>query len=484
MLFRQRGLGGTLVAVVLIIVAVSALALLALSRVRSSAERGGQVTSRFAVLHDALVQFVAANGRLPCPADPSLDDGLEGAAVSGVCPVSTQEGTVPWQTIGARRDDAIDPWGGKISYRVYTGNAGSLTQAGGASMVRCDLIETSPLGVTSVIGSEGGLCRPAPPDGRLTVRDTPPANYLLNKELAVTEFGSAQSGVAYVLLSHGASGLGAYTTAGVRREMPAAGGDERSNTNATGPFVIKAFSSPEVTPTDVAHFDDHVSYRRLDELIRLAGQGAREWPEEITASVGTLFDESTVETAVGQGVTPGTSVGTVTVNFVGVVATGIASGSTPTDISFAVVGANGGIGVAGGGSALVQSSANESLQLDVEGASKLGVTLADFGVYSGTFIEIVQFQFFSNGAVVGATRFGVGCQADGGLASFTMDVGGIFDRVVITPLPAFDTDTFTFSGITALLLSEMKTCPSTEATCVTSLATPAPSPPGNTCTLF
>jgi hypothetical protein len=263
--------------------------------------------------------------------------------------------------------------------------------------------------------------------------------------------------------------------------MPAAGGDERANTASTGPFFIKAFSSSEVDANAAAHFDDYLSYRSVDQVVKLAGQGARDWPEEIAASIPTVFDVATVDAAVvGSGITPG-SLGTVTVNFVGVVAAGIVSGSTPSNLSFAFSGANSGIGVAGGGSMLVESSANESLQLDFEGASKFAFTLADFGTYSTTFLEVVQIQFFSGTTQVGATRYGAGCRPDGGLASFAIDAGVVFDRVTLTPLAAFNTATGTLSGFTGFLLSEIKTCPASEPTCTTSLSV---SVPPNTCPVY
>jgi type II secretory pathway pseudopilin PulG len=473
---RQRGLAGALVAVVLVIAAVIALATLALSRQSTLGGRAAEVTARMQVLHDALTQFVAANGRLPCPTNPAADDGAE--AVGGAPGTCTYgEGTVPWLTIGARRDDGIDPWSHKISYRVYTGAAGSLTQAGGASMVQCDTAETTPAAVTTVSGSSGGLCRS---DVRVTLRDTTPANFLNGKGLTVDDLGTNRTDVAYVLVSHGPTGGGAYTTNGIRRDLPEATGSERANTTTTGPFVIKAFSEAGVDATTAAHFDDFVAYRRIEDLIRAAGVYARDWPEESTTA--TTFNRATVEGAVGTSVTSGSGVGQVSVSFTGVVASGVAGGAA-TEVAFmeAVDLSWSGIGVAGGGSALLQSSANELLRFQLERASKFAITLTNFGFYSGDVYEIVEFRFFNNGTEVGAPRYGVGCNIDGAgtLASFTMDVGVVFDRVDVTPYPAYDISAAAFSGITALLVTELKSCPAADATCVTSLAAPA-----NNCPVF
>src|SRR5690349_8654527 len=123
---RAVGASGFFVVVILLLVAAGILAVVGLSRSRLPGERGGKALAQFRELEAALVQFVAANGRLPCPANPTAGDGLASPATGATC--SSPQGTIPWKTLGARKEDAIDPWGWQISYRVYTGNAGSLTQ--------------------------------------------------------------------------------------------------------------------------------------------------------------------------------------------------------------------------------------------------------------------------------------------------------------------------------------------------------------------
>jgi type II secretory pathway pseudopilin PulG len=199
----QRGASGLFIAVILLLVAAGALAIFALTRGVAQVERGTQSSDRFKVLQDALVQYVSANGRLPCPANPAIDTGdAEPAVASAVC--NFPAGTVPWKAIGVRKDDAIDPWGGKISYRVYTGAAGSLTQADGASMVDCDTAEPLPLKGTAA----GGLCN--------STHGTTENEFLNGKGLQVTSFGVVSNNAAYVLISHGPSGLGEFTTAGIQ----------------------------------------------------------------------------------------------------------------------------------------------------------------------------------------------------------------------------------------------------------------------------
>jgi hypothetical protein len=460
----QRGLAGALIAVVLVLAAVIALASLVLTRVNRSAERTTELAPKFEAIKAALVQHVASTGRLPCPADPTVDDGAAVPAVAGPC--THVSGTVPWRTIGLRQSDAIDPWTNKISYRVYTGAAGSLTQDGGASLVNCDLGDTGAKDGTT------GLCIAAP-------RDTGPDQFILGKGFSVTDNGTKPN-VAFVLISHGPSGLGAYTTAGKQRDMPATGGDERTNTEANGPFVMKAFSEISVAPTDSAHFDDYVSYMGIKELAQAAGVYARHWPEEAgTTPTSVTFTQGVVEAAVGGAVTPGSGVGQVSVTFNGVVISNPAAGATD-QISFESIGGYGGLGVAGGGSSLIQSSANEKLSLSfAESFTKFAVTLNDFGYYNSQYYEIAEFRFYLGGNEVSSPRYGVGCRIDGGLASFTMDTTTLFDRVEIIPYPAYDLVAGTFTAVTAFLVTDVKACPASEPTCTTSLAAA-----GNNCAVY
>jgi hypothetical protein len=303
----------------------------------------------------------------------------------------------------------------------------------------------------------------------------------------VNDLGTSRTDVAYVLISHGPTGLGAYpahVVPSVRRDMPTES-DEIKNTSAIGPFVIKAFVVRDPNDPTFVPFDDYLSYRRVEDLVRAAGQYARDWPE--AAPSAATFNKTNVSAALGGSVTSGQDgVGQVSVSFTGVVASGFANGSA-TQIAFEEASDQSwaGIGVAGGGSALIQSSANESLRLEVErGATKFAATLTNFGTY-GTYYEIVQFRFLNGGTeVAGSPRYGIACNVDGEgtLASFTVDVGSAFDRVDITPVPALDASmlpTIALTGITALLVSEISACLPASATCTTSLALP-----GNTCPVF
>jgi len=71
---------------------------------------------------EALLGFLIANGRLPCPASESpMSNGLESPAGGGNC-TNFYNGFLPAATLGLTPTDAqgfmIDPWGNRIRYAV------------------------------------------------------------------------------------------------------------------------------------------------------------------------------------------------------------------------------------------------------------------------------------------------------------------------------------------------------------------------------
>jgi type II secretory pathway pseudopilin PulG len=465
----QRGATGVLIVALIVTVLVAIIAARALSRTTDVSDEMRKASAQLAVAAAALEGYAAGAQRLPCPARPDVDPdtGDEVPTAPGSADCSYPEGTLPWRTIGMRKDDAIDPWGRRLSYRVYTGNAGSLVQPGGVSMAKCDEIEPPPLkGTTPVAGGLGGLCSGALDPFQF---NTTPTEFLAGKGMMLTDMGApAYSDVAYVILSHGPTGLGGYTVSGAQfPDAPKT--EERNNTKASGAFTIKAFSDVDTEANSATHFDDLLVYRRLEDLVQRIGLRARNWPEMGDSS--KTFDSATVSAAAGATVTPGAGVGRTTLDFGGVVrASGLGPSSAPTELTYGEVGGVGGIGGGGGVDFFLESSANEFVRFEfTDAATNFGITLAHFGTYGAGLKEKVQLVFYLDSVAVGSPYVGTACNIDGGLASFTVPLGLVFNRVDVVPIPASDGGTGT--GISAFLISEVKTCVS--GSCTTSLDAPA-----------
>jgi Tfp pilus assembly protein PilV len=453
---RQRGVSMIFIAVIAVLVAAGVLAFLALTRTATTVDRSSETVAHLGRIAAALEQFASAAERLPCPADPASNTG-DAVPNNAAAACTFPRGTVPWRTLGLRREDAFDAWGWKVSYRVYSGPTG-LTLAKGASMVDCDTAEPTPAGT-----NPDGTCK--------ATHDTSVPQFLAGKGLAVNDFGTPVTDAAYVLVSHGPSGLGAFTGSGTQNTPGPSSADETSNLN-DGPYVAKAASTGG-GPSSATYFDDVLAYRRLPDFVRRANLSARNWPDAGTFSEIT-FNTATLTTAMGSPPSYG-SLGTSTINVPGATVTGIDNSGT-TNLAFDNVNGVEGIGGAGGtgGMQAAFSSENgEGVRLTFFSTAQLfAVSLNHFGRHTGqpgNPREQVDLKFF-NGAALVATVTKQGCKPDGDLATLSIDAGAPYDSVEIRAIAP------TGGALpTQFFLTQFLACPAATP-CQTSLATP-----GNSC---
>src|SRR5690606_37496595 len=133
------------------------------------------------------------------------------------------------------------------------------------------------------------------------------------------------------------------------------------NTQASGTFVAKAFSGPDVSPTSNAHFDDIVLFRTLPDLVRNAGLSARDWPD----TAGTAFDRPTVAGVLNVDPTAvGGDIGVSTLDFAAFTVSGFRNGAA-SNISFDEPGGTGGLGIFAGTSNLMSSATNDVLRFEL-----------------------------------------------------------------------------------------------------------------------
>ena len=291
---RQQGLVALLLATTLLLTLSTTLVLSELSQRREVGDQQALTHKRLLALRQALVNFASANGRLPCPASGAADDGQPVPANSTVAPTylcTNRNGTVPWSVLGLTSSDTLDAWGRKISYRVYDGVRG-LTRTDGASMVNC-----ATTGTAAALAANNFQCAAVAPR-------TDPASVLApatRRGLAVYDESQSTTTVwqvALVLISHGASGAGAWVPGSTTQLAlpPVANAVERANglvltpagsvpitpnTCPLPPAVMPAQpichyrlnkSDAKVALTDKDHFDDQVVYVAFFDLFNPAGQ--------------------------------------------------------------------------------------------------------------------------------------------------------------------------------------------------------------------
>ena len=224
--------------VVVIIGLVMTMGLTAAGSVLLNSQRSA-TRDRMTAVRDTMVAYFAQNQRFPCPDAGSNvgntgRDGLEDRAIGGANPEPTSAcvnnlGTVPYATLGLSRDQALDAWGNFITYRLATAPAWHLSAT----------FALPALPAPPVCNPAGVL---APPLTGLGVFSSP----------AVAQTTTA----AWVLISHGRNGLGAWNTgpSNASRNDPPAGADELANTQPApaGPAGYRAypFSDVALNPMD------------------------------------------------------------------------------------------------------------------------------------------------------------------------------------------------------------------------------------------
>lgn len=261
-----------------------------------SHERRKVSLARVAGLDVALANFVAVQGRLPCPADGSLATGVALAgveartALTGVC-TAMDTGVVPWVTLGLTEAEALDGWNTRISYRTITAVAAppnlGFTSNRALDATGCDPGGAAARAAVTVGGQSVETCAAGCTLATLA-NCTSPANFVTGRGLSVRSdvapLGillmdpAALTGAAYVLISHGENRGGGYDSIGtLQAGTPANGALEAPNANNQAlPVLPAAFIDAPFNDSDgAARFDDIVSRPTLMTLLVKAGLAPR-----------------------------------------------------------------------------------------------------------------------------------------------------------------------------------------------------------------
>jgi prepilin-type N-terminal cleavage/methylation domain-containing protein len=191
--------------------------------------------------HEALIGFALVNGRLPCPADPTIPSGTTGAGQEySTCTTSTYtSGVLPWATLGINETDA---WGRRLSYVVTN--------------IYADAINAMTYGKDnnpSYNCATTHICTPttSPQFSSFALCSCGELNVLSN-----ISGGNIAANTSAVVISYGANGLGAYTTEGHQiTPIPAATTNEGENTDSDSIFISH---TPAPLGEVGGYFDDQV----------------------------------------------------------------------------------------------------------------------------------------------------------------------------------------------------------------------------------
>lgn len=165
---------------------------------------------------EALLGFAITNGRLPCPADPTLTNNGAGQEdrPNSSSPCNRQHGVLPWTTLGIQE---LDPWGQRLTYFASSKFTAALPAGAQASFTLDTGVFPNNSGTANILDNSGGN----------TIAADLPA----------------------VIVSHGSRAAGGYQSTG--NQVAGASGDEQENADADFSFISH-------TPSDT--FDDQVAW--------------------------------------------------------------------------------------------------------------------------------------------------------------------------------------------------------------------------------
>ena len=260
-----------------------------------SIEKRKVTSARLSAVDSALVNYVAQNRRLPCPADGAIASGNANAGVegriAGVCP-SVNRGVVPWVTLGIPESDAQDGWFNRITYSVPSAtvivpNIG-FTSDQALDMTNCDPAGSAPRvdrpiggqNVSTCVQNLVGTC-----EKNNVAGCTSADNYLKGRGIEIRDGVGGNilmdtttgMGAAYVLISHGDNAAGAYSSSGVILPANGIAASAMENRNANNVRIQGYYidAAQNLNAASATYFDDLLSRPSLNSVISRAQLGAR-----------------------------------------------------------------------------------------------------------------------------------------------------------------------------------------------------------------
>lgn len=283
--------------IVMLIVGVITIGTFALA---SPILKKGRITATEASMKnimEVLSVYVQVNNRLPCPADPDqsvtiqpygyeIGSGANGDGL-GDC-FDTQEGIIPFRTLGVAEDEIKDGWKNYITYRVtpvFTLDPDDTTRQvhkrcriSGGWVFNSD--NRNPRKArfccpdnTAALGNDINISDGVNPLW-LFDRDSSGGNYDDSETpyTGSTVFDPVNENVttpAVILISHGANQIGAFLENGTRLpDYGVAGIDEQSNYDGDPDFIIRPLSSTQ----GGNYFDDLIMWRTQDQIYAETGK--------------------------------------------------------------------------------------------------------------------------------------------------------------------------------------------------------------------
>ena len=276
----RRSNGFTLVEIVVVLLIFGIVLAMAAAITRGvvASQKRALTATRIAAVDAALVQFVMQQKRLPCPADgtkasSNINAGTEERAGGNCTAMAT--GVVPWRALALTEAEATDGWERRFTYRIDA----NLAADNGMDMSACDpagAVASTANPQTCVACSASNIPACTPPKNFLAGTGTARGLAVRNLAGATLMDPAVQPGIntgaAYVVISAGESGGGAYLNSGVLSTSVAADGTEEQKNYAN--LALQPYYVDDTT-NETPHFDDVVSRPSILSVASKAGVAPR-----------------------------------------------------------------------------------------------------------------------------------------------------------------------------------------------------------------
>ncbi|WP_372824746.1 prepilin-type N-terminal cleavage/methylation domain-containing protein [Polaromonas sp.] len=308
---RQRGFSLIEIALVLVIVGLALGTGLSLLSAKTAQARIDSTKERAAAVRQALVNYVAQNSRLPCPAAPGLVRGVAGYNVeqrnlvpvggevciaasglvnniNGTALTGVSRGTVPCTTLGLPEDTCTDAWGVRFTYFVQ--NVATRLTTNNISGIR------GTMTVHTIV----------PPAAATPANGLAPTGNQINACTATVGDNSCNGFAVAMIISHGANRGGGFvpTSAVVLPTAGVVSAYELENTNNTIQFIQNDY-----VETGANSFDDIVvPLVPRDVIASLSQTGALRQTGVLTTerfeTIKIAIINQSFATPIGTGTTP------------------------------------------------------------------------------------------------------------------------------------------------------------------------------------
>ncbi len=220
---------------------ISAYAIPVLLQTRATA-RWRETDAKIESVIYALAAYAQTEQRLPNPTDPAATGDGAGDEQSG-----RTTGVLPYRTLGLQASDVKDGFHHWISYSITPDLTADIKSMPVQSTARNPAASHRPFAIETQ-DSGNPICHVRPRLGQLDVRNTEGRSML--------EISRQNDFIAFVLISHGPSGAGAFDDAGQRKP-------------ATGDKLKNLGSSPFIDRPITKEYDDRVRWISRNNLMAM-----------------------------------------------------------------------------------------------------------------------------------------------------------------------------------------------------------------------